>query len=137
MEVSSALSNATFSSSTANMQRPLKKGLFRLFDNVGSPARRARAIICESLRDLAKSSNRTGKRMLLRYRYMTASFPLVYRKGRPLYCRRFWESDHTHNLVIPCNGDGPGQLVAKTEPEKGLSAACYVRLTTRVSQTNA
>ena len=58
-------------------------------------------------------------------------------KGRPLYCRRSWESDHTYDLVIPCDGGGPGQLVAKTEPIKGLSAACYVRLTTRVSRTNA
>ena len=40
-----------------------------------------------------------------------------------------------YDLTIPCKG-GAVRSVVKTEAPKRPLAACYVRLTTRVSQTN-
>ena len=39
------------------------------------------------------------------------------RKGRPLYCRRSWESNHTYDLVISCKGAG-GQFSCKNGTPK-------------------
>ena len=53
MEISFALSHASFSSLTANMQCPFMKRVSWLVDklNIGSPARRARGIVFESLHE--------------------------------------------------------------------------------------
>ena len=41
-------------------------------------------------------SLRMSSRGVLRYRRVIASFsPVQVGKGRPLYCRRSWEFDHT------------------------------------------
>ena len=63
--------------------------------------------------------------LLLRYGYMTASFPLVYRWGKDVHCivpgRRSWESDHTYDLVISCKGRAVSSVV-KTEPQRSLAS---------------
>ena len=54
--------------------------------------------------------------VLLRYRYMTASFPLVYRGGRDVHCI-VGVLERLTTRHISCKGVG-GQSVVKTEPPK-------------------
>ena len=64
---------------------------------------------------------------------------LVGRWGRDVHCIVGVLGSLTarHDLVISCNRGGQVSQCCITEPQKGLEAACYVRLTMRVSQTNA
>ena len=77
-----------------------------------------------------------GATILLRYRYMTASFPLVYRWGKDVNCIVGVLGRLTTRHII-VSRDGRSVRVVKQNPQQGLSAACYARLNTRVSQTNA
>ena len=56
---------------------------------------------------------------------MIASFLLVQvGKGRLLYCRRSWESNHTYDLVISCQKGGPVSQLYHGTPKALWSPVC-------------